>query len=153
MKCPKMGEPSYVSIALWETSRDGKPCPVSVLTQITPRKMRGGGFALHNSPHSSPGRAPRLQISTTSRSPGMAGFPSLSFTAMGPLRWCTQVRSMCFMSSAESSSLICPPVQSMVCVIDRNEHCIDISLWERSLPHLSVARRSAEQGMVQLALG
>lgn len=66
-------------------------------------------------PHSSPGRAPRFRISTTSRSPGFASFPALSLTAMGPLRWCTHVRSMFFMSSAESLSPIWPPVQSIVC--------------------------------------
>lgn len=37
-------------------------------------------------PLTSPGRAPRFDSSTTSRSPGAAGTPSASVTLMGPLR-------------------------------------------------------------------
>lgn len=112
-------------------------------------------------PHSCPSRGPKSRISTTSRSPGMAGWLLPSSTRNGPLRLCTctrqnghmlgvlqvagnvvmciaaaeprgsctmvvalsvnaqaagcqhtRVRSMFFISSAESSSLIWPPVQS-----------------------------------------
>jgi len=49
-------------------------------------------FSLSNipvNPHSSPGRGPRLQISTMRRSPGIAGSPDVSVTRIGPLRLCT----------------------------------------------------------------
>lgn len=96
------------------------------------------------SPHSSPGRAPRLRISTTNKSPGIAGFPKSSFTAIGPLKWWTHVRSMFFMSSAESLSPICPPVQSIVCSMFRKD-------WLPYLTLLHFAIKGGCYGIVYLS--
>lgn len=49
--------------------------------------------------------------------------PTLSLTATGPLRLCTHVKSTFFMSSAESSSLIWPLVQSIVSTLNTSPTC------------------------------
>ena len=116
----QMGLPLCNSDQTWMQLRSKTPCAegsrewntVASSVQVAYHDTK----SFQCSPHSSPGKAPRSKISTTSRSPGWAGLPSLSFTAIGPLRWCTHVKSMFFISSAESSSLIWPPVQSIVCI-------------------------------------